>query len=118
MFALEFVKCEKKTQKTCSQIKPPLKMGSSTWPNSNNPAQSRFKLSLLADYVHKPVPIKHNCSTTTCLSIVNYTMLLHDLLGVETAGGVVTGGGVQQLENLLSQFDLEKHGQKGALGVP
>ena len=51
-------------------------MGSSTWPNSNNPAQSRFKLSLLAAYVHKPVPIKHNCSTTTCLSIVNYTMLL------------------------------------------
>lgn len=115
-WSLENVK--KTKQRTCSQIKPPLKMGSSTWPNSNNPAQSRFKLSLLAAYVHKPVPIKHNCSTTTCLSIVNYTMLLHDLLGVETAGGVVTGGGVQQLENLLSQFDLEKHGQKGALGVP
>jgi hypothetical protein len=45
-------------------------------------------------------------------------MLQHDLLGAETAGGVVTGGGVQQLENLLSQFDLEKYGQKGALGVP
>lgn len=57
-------------QKTYSQIKPPLKTGSSTWPNSNNPAQSKFKLSLLAAYVHiKPVPIKHNCSTTTCLSL-------------------------------------------------
>ena len=98
-------------------------MGSSTWPNSNNPAQSKFKLSLLAAYVHKPVPIKHNCSTTTCLSLYSQLyhaplLLLHDLLGVETAGGVVTRGGVQQLENLLSQFDLEKYGQKGALGVP
>ena len=109
---------KKREKRACSQVKPHLKMGSSTWPNSNNPAQSKFKLSLLAAYVHKPVPIKHNCSTTTCLSIVNYTMLLHDLLGVETAGGVVTRGGVQQLENLLSQFDLEKHGQKGALGMP